>query len=311
MITALGALCYTLVVALIGPRLVTGRAWSSRWPRLGLLVCQAVALAIVSGLVLMTAMLVVSVQHLRFDLGHLIHACALALSDAARHPDGLSPLWLGLVALALLGHIGRTAFNVSTAGRLSRRRHRDGLALVASVTPNRDYMLVPSAEPFAYCLPGRGGQIVVSTATTSLLSVGELEAVLAHERAHLRGRHHHLITLTEVLAKALFIPRLRSLAEEVEHLVELAADDRACRNSERDDLLSALMRLSASPPSEPALAVTGGSTWARACRLAEPRPVRHSLVGAATGLLAVVLVVLPWSVVAATAVLATAGRCTA
>ncbi len=309
MLAALAVLGYTLSVTLLGPGLIVRRAWASSWPRLGLVMCQAVAATTVSGLMLLAAMLAVSVQHLRFDLGHLLHACALAVSDAVRHPDGVSPLALGLLALGLLSHVGRTAFRTTSASRASRRRHREGLALISRPSAGHGFVLVPSCEPFAYCLPGRGGQIIVSTATTSLLSTEELAAVLAHERAHLHGHHHHLVTLTQILAKALPVSPIRSLADEVEHLVELAADDRACRGSERGDLLSALVRLSVAPPPGPALAASGGSTVARALRLAAPSPENPGVRGAVTLLTAAVLVVLPWTAGAATVFLAAAGRC--
>ncbi len=309
MLAALAVLGYTLFVALLGPGLIARRAWASSWPRLGLAMCQAVAVATVSGLMLMAAMLAVSVQHLRFDLGHLLHACALAVSNAARHPDGVSPIWLGLLSLSLLSHVGRIALRTTTTSRASRRRHRDGLAVISRPSASRGFVLVPSCEPFAYCLPGRGGQIVVSTATTSLLSTEELAAVLAHERAHLRGRHHHLVTFTRILAKALPVSPIRSLADEVDHLVELAADDLACRGSERGDLLSALVRLSMASPPGPALAASGGATVARALRLAAPGSESPRVRGAVTLLVAAVLVVLPWLAGAATAVLTAAGPC--
>jgi Zn-dependent protease with chaperone function len=48
-------------------------------------------------------------------------------------------------------------------------------------------------EPFAVAMPFRGGQIVVSRGMLTVLNSAETRALLAHERAHLRYRHHFFL----------------------------------------------------------------------------------------------------------------------
>ncbi|MFF1344205.1 M56 family metallopeptidase [Streptomyces sp. NPDC058290] len=79
--------------------------------------------------------------------------------------------------------------------------------------------------PDAYALPGRPGRIVVTSGMLRALSAAEREALLAHERAHLTGRHH-LFTAAVELA-ALCHPALRALREPLAYALERCADEDA------------------------------------------------------------------------------------
>jgi hypothetical protein len=76
-----------------------------------------------------------------------------------------------------------------------------------------------------------------------------LAAVVAHERAHLVGRHHLLVTLAGVPAEA--FPRIPAFCHarvQVARLAELAADDAAAQRSPRLTVAGALLTLSAARP---------------------------------------------------------------
>ncbi|MGW6772594.1 M48 family metalloprotease, partial [Streptomyces sp. NPDC055037] len=73
--------------------------------------------------------------------------------------------------------------------------------------------------------PGRPGRIVVTTGMLRALEPAEREALFAHERAHLRGRHHVLLAAAELAA--LCHPALRSLREPLGYALERAADEAA------------------------------------------------------------------------------------
>lgn len=309
MLLLLLLLGYTVCVALFGPRLIVGRAWASRSPRLGLLVCQAVLVALVSGVLLMSTMAAVSVQHLGTDLGHLLHACAVAVWQSAKHPGVPATTVLGLAAAVLLTHLARAAAAVARAARRARRAQRDGLALVGTSSRDQAFTLVPSEQRFAYCLPGRGGRIVVSTAAKRELSYGELAAVLAHERAHLTGRHHALVQAARALASAVPLAPMRALHAEVAQLVEMAADDRACRHVDPDDLLAALLCLGAPAARTPGLAANGSATLARGLRLARPEQDQQLSQRLALSTATAVLVLTPWLLGAVPTALAVTGHC--
>lgn len=308
MLILLLLLAYTVCVLLFGPRLAAGRSWTSSAPRLGLLVCHAVPAAAVSGVALMAAMTAVSVQHVRADVGHVLHACAVAVWNSATHPGVPVTTALGLAATVLLTHLMRTAASSAASARRTRREQRADLALISQGSCDRGYTRVPSEQRFAYCLPGEGGRIVVSTAVESELDNEELAAVLAHERAHLAGRHHALVQITQVLAKAVPLAPMRALRAEVATLVEMAADDRACRDFDRDALLNALLRLG-TREGTPGLAVNGSATVARALRLAEPSQRQPVTQRAALCAVAGAMVITPWLLGVVPVALAVTGHC--
>jgi hypothetical protein len=108
---------------------------------------------------------------------------------------------------------------------------------------------------------------------------GQLAAVLAHERAHLAGRHHLLIALTRGLA-ATFpgVPLFTRGPAEVARLAEMCADDAAARRSGRPTLVTALLAMGtgAAVPAA-ALGATTCAVAARVQRLLEPAPpARHA-----------------------------------
>lgn len=309
MLVLLLLLAYTASALLLGPRLVVGRRWTSSSPRLGLMTCHAVVAAVVSGVVLMAAMTVISVQHVRTDIGHLLHACAIAVWEDATHPGVPLATALGLLAGVLLTHLVRTAASDAASARQTRREQRAALALVGVGSPGRSYTRVPSEHRFAYCLPGEGGRIVVSTAAERELDDEELAAVLAHERAHLTGRHHALVQIAQVLAKAVPLASMRALRAEVSTLVEMAADDRACREADREALLTALLRLGAQGAATPGLAANGATTVARALRLAQPSQHQALSQRAALGAVAGAMIITPWLLGAVPVALAVTGHC--
>lgn len=126
---------------------------------------------------------------------------------------GSVPAWIGVPILAVL---------VAGAVRAARvlRDHRR-LRLDAA----RPVHVADSARPFAVTLPGRGGQIVISTAMLDLLDEREQRIVVAHERAHARYRHDRYLLVAELAAAAL--PPLRALSRRVGYSVERWADEAA------------------------------------------------------------------------------------
>jgi Zn-dependent protease with chaperone function len=138
--------------------------------------------------------------------------------------------------------------------------------------------------PAAYCVPGRPATIVLTSGALGVLDRAQLTAVLAHERAHLAGRHHLLIALTRALAACLpMVPLFTEGPAEVARLAEMCADDAAARRSGRRTLIAALLAMgtgTAVPAA--ALAATGCATMARVQRLMEPpRWARHARYGLA------------------------------
>ena len=86
--------------------------------------------------------------------------------------------------------------------------------------------------PTAYCIPGRQSRVVLSQGVLDALPDDQLEAVVAHEDAHLRGRHDLLLEFFSVVHSSVPEP-LRSppALGEVRLLVEALADRAAVRRS--------------------------------------------------------------------------------
>lgn len=123
------------------------------------------------------------------------------------------PAWMGVPVVVLL------AAGAVRTWRLVRE-HRS----LRFDAPNPIHV-TESHRPYAVTLPGRAGQIVISSALLELLDDDEQRVVVAHERAHARYRHDRYL-LTAGLAAAV-MPPLRGLAKRVTYSIERWADEAA------------------------------------------------------------------------------------
>jgi beta-lactamase regulating signal transducer with metallopeptidase domain len=152
-----------------------------------------------------------------------------------------------------------------------RREHAHGLALVARCDATLDALIVDHDAAQAYCLPGRRPAIVLTSGALAALDDARLHAVLAHERAHVRARHHLVVGAAAGLARAFpRVPLLRDAAAAVPQLVEMAADDAAGSRTGRSPVAAALVTLAAATPPAAALGAGGAGSVARVQRLLRP-----------------------------------------
>lgn len=102
----------------------------------------------------------------------------------------------------------------------------------------------------AYALPGRPGRIVVTTGMLAALDQRGRAALIAHERAHLLGRHYLFTSAARLAAAA--NPLLRPVARTVEFTVERWADERAAQGlADRDQVARAIARAALAARSGP------------------------------------------------------------
>ncbi len=235
---------------------------------------------------------------------------SLATDRAWRREPDLSNLMAYVVAgVALLvtglvlGRLLLSGHRVGTRLRTLRRQHRAQVDLVARRGEARSrggsVLVLDHDLPVAYCVPGvQGARVVVSTGALGRLSDDELDAVLAHERAHLRARHDLVLEAFSVLHRA--FPRWVSSAAalgEVRLLVEVLADRAAVRAQGSRAVGRALVELAGSRAGGPGSGVTLGSgvagvdLVARVRLLADGRS--HRAQATALVLLALALLVLP------------------
>ncbi|BDX32353.1 hypothetical protein TUM20985_29000 [Mycobacterium antarcticum] len=275
MTVAAALLLYVVAVLAVGPRLLLRITADGGAPRL----------AITAWL---TAIVTV--------LGCSVTAIALLLIEAAGHwdsPDALLVSCLERLQAILVGHAGWPAQLVASVavaiavgsvivicvrvGRaLSRMRthtfeHADAIRMVGRSGGN-DVVIIDATEAAAYCVAGRPPAIVVTTAALGALDDTQLAAVIAHERAHLDGRHAYVVAAVRGLATAL--PRVElftSAAAQVSSLLEMCADDTAARRHGHRTLLAGLLALSGVVAPAHGLAAASVAVLVRAERLTDPQ----------------------------------------
>ena len=277
--------------SVLGASALAQASWPRRSPAAAILLWQALGLA--GGLAAVGTLVSLGLPGDHVGVARpLLHVGAFFPDAAFRFPVafGMVNAMLTLLllvrltclaaGLALLASLCWVLIAVSAAALQARRRQRVLLALLAHGDPKVPGALVidyPTAA--AYCLPGLRSRIVVlSVGTLELLGRGELAAVLAHERAHLRERHDLVVLPFTALRRA--FPRSAMCAEAhraVALLVEMLADDRALRGRPARELVSALVRFGTAgtcPAPAGALAAGEGDMAARVARLLQPvRPL--------------------------------------
>ncbi|MFC4004033.1 M56 family metallopeptidase [Prauserella oleivorans] len=152
---------------------------------------------------------------------------------------------LGLAGV-IIGLAARSAVIAVRRVRQHRCWRRAHLTLLRSVCQGeRSVLWIEEAKPVAYSVAGRRHGTIVATTGVRRLGALRCEAVLAHERAHLRGRHHLLILAADILSAALpFVPLARRAPGAIRILAELAADASAARSHGPGPLRSALLAMS-------------------------------------------------------------------
>lgn len=221
-----------VVLAGLAPRVMARFTVFRRCPGPALLLWQAVSLAAVAA-----ALLVAPVAWWTLtDREPVLLTLAVLLTT-------------GMLVLVL-----RSGHRVGTGLRERRRRHRDLVDLLG--TPDAPAQrtqtlaqlpglrVVDHPSPTAYCLPGLDHRIVLSSGILDRLAPDEIDAVLAHERAHLGARHDLVLELFTVLHCAVPSPlRFEVALAETRLLVEALADRSAIRHVGARPLARALVAL--------------------------------------------------------------------
>jgi len=150
-----------------------------------------------------------------------------ALGDYSQHVvrrfDAI-PAVAGVIAgLALAGAGAAVAVMFRSRARALAESYRRAAAL-----HSHDGVVVTAGPDLdAYALPGRPGRIVVSGHLLDRLDADSVAVLIAHEQAHLSGRHHIFAAVARLAAAA--NPMLLPVARSVEYTLERWADEHAAR----------------------------------------------------------------------------------
>lgn len=196
------------------------------------------------------------------------------------------PVYLAVAAVSALalasGVVSLAVAAVRQAHQVTRARRE-----CARLPGDTELAVLDDDTPQAFALPGAPGRIVVSRGMLRCLGDGEREALLAHERAHLRGRHHLFQTVWRLTAAV--NPLLRPLADTGCFVLERWADEEAAarigsrRVVARAVGQAALASVGVARP--PALSAVGGAVPQRVQALLAPPPPQRTLPFVAGALL--------------------------
>ncbi|WP_353988057.1 M56 family metallopeptidase [Ruicaihuangia caeni] len=226
------------------PVVLARARWTTRSPAVALALWQAIALG--GGLAMIGSLLGYGLLPTGLGLVEAVPVFAGALfagplPAAVGVTQGLALSAAVILGIHLLLNLARTA----AVTERQRRRHRELVGLLSSPIPSQPgARMLDHPAPVAYCLPGVHTITVLSQGLIELLADDELEAVLAHERTHLRQQHHLVLLAFKAWNAALpWFPIANRAERSVAELVEMLADDEARRTVSGETLARAIKRV--------------------------------------------------------------------
>lgn len=249
--------------------------WPLRAPRTAILLWQALLVSFIISFALAWRHATAPHPHLHGLLGTVgqwingPHGAGAAADGGSVHgaegvellmPIGLTMLWPASWFIA-----------ISVSAHRRRRRHTQMLELAARSVPELNVMVLDYDTPAAYCLPGHPARIVVTSAAMRSLTPDQLQAVLAHERAHLVGRHHLVSAVYEAFARAFrVLPLARIARERTAEYLEMLCDDHALRSASARSLAKAMCEVAVGGAPQSTFAAGGTAVLIRLRRLLQP-----------------------------------------
>lgn len=267
-----------LALALPVPALLARASWPLHSPVAAIVLWQSLALAAVlaiSGAAVSTALWLVT-------------------SDLTWWRIGLHLLILGIGVLVWT-RFWWAAWQVWRETAERRQRHRELVDLLGE-----PHGAIPAVRilaertPVAYCIPRRGdARVVISRGTVDTLDDASLQAVLEHERAHVRIRHDLVLEAFGVLHRAFPRPlRTDAPLRQSQLLVELMADDAARKVTGDPALARAIVALAGGTTPDGAIGASA-DTLARLEHVRDDSAAARSLSAAASLTISAVVLLAP------------------
>jgi len=251
MTIALVLLLGALLVAWTAPRLLEYRLYAGADPQTSLVSWATLVTSTLLSLTAAVSLVLLPGHGPARQVVALAHHCWAAVSHGSlpRTDEGVGLLAVALVTVAIVRGSGGVVRHARQRRKL-HRKHLDLLRILTGggATPGSTLWL-DVAQPMAYSVAGRPALVVATEGLRRRLPAEAVAAVLEHERAHLRGRHHLMVAVAEALAAALpWLPLMRRSPFLVRALVEVSADSIAARSHGAEAVRTALLGMLAGLP---------------------------------------------------------------
>jgi hypothetical protein len=190
LVSGLGLLAIPACARSLGRRLPP-----AEWAKICAALLAAGAIVVETGLAIQAAPTVLRIVGLE-DIADL---CEHALGTVA--PGG-APVGIAAAigAVAIAGMAGRALLDARQAQRMARVEHDIGWH---GTLYGHDLVVLPTSKLVAFTTGGRPGQVVMSDGLIGALSNEQLAAVLRHELAHIRRRHHRYLFVASAVERSL------------------------------------------------------------------------------------------------------------
>ncbi len=177
-----------LAVVVLAPRFLTRSAWTIDRPRTALVSWSLAVLLGVVGFVAGIALVVLADRPITDPS---------LLGGSPAH--GLN---VGVALLAVLAFVIAVRVRPGPEHEAVREAMRSGAAPHREIDGTPVAVVEADHHALACAVPGRSGGVLVSTGLADRLRTDELEAVVAHERAHLTQRHAIAVGIAESIERA-------------------------------------------------------------------------------------------------------------
>jgi Zn-dependent protease with chaperone function len=282
-IAAILLVAYAGGMGTFGARLLRRAKWPARAPLLGTATYLAAEWSVLTALGLVGLTLAVHATALGGGLSNLIGACVRRLQNLYLAPGGTAFASLGLaLASAVAARIAFAAVSHLRAVGRQALQHAETARLAGRLEPSLGAIVVDHPQPAAYCVAGRCPAVIVTTGAVEALDAGQLDGVLAHERAHLASRHHRLTAAARIGRQVMpFLPLHRDAETQVARLVEMHADDAASQVADPQTMARAMVVLATPSAATPSSATPSSATPAPALAAAATDALQriHRLLG--------------------------------
>lgn len=188
--------------------------------------------------------------------GQAADVCQRCLAAANPFLDSTTSSLVPTILFLAIPAVVALTLGVATSARMLRNARKARVTAeavrsgsVRTRLHGHEVSVIDSETVLALTFALRDGGIVLSSGAIRSLDHDELAAVLEHEHAHLRQRHHLLSSLVDGIAAYLrWVPLVAAVAEAIPHYLEIAADNHARQAVGTPALVGALLKIAKPSP---------------------------------------------------------------